>query len=80
MVQHITPEELQHVNMLLFLQRMAGIQTGFSEMIDGWRALSEPAKESVIEAYNGMVDRTIMVAKKGPTDVVREHCTLFGRG
>lgn len=65
MIYHITPDELNKLNMLLFLQRRAGIKTSFSILIEGWRALSEPAKAHVIEAYNGMVEHCRTFEAKG---------------
>lgn len=55
MVNHITPDELERVDMLIVLQSIAGIDTSLEMAIEGWRALSEPAKEHVIEAYNSMM-------------------------
>ncbi len=59
MIRHITPEELERVDMLVVLQSMAGIDTSLELAIEGWRALSEPAKAHVIEAYNSMMFNTV---------------------
>lgn len=55
MVNHITPDELEKLDMLMLLQRMAGIETTFAFALEGWRAMSEPAQAHVIAAYNSMV-------------------------
>jgi hypothetical protein len=71
MVNHITPDELNKFNMLLFLQRRAGIETSFEDMFAGWRALSEPAKANVIEAYRAIVSQSARSVLKGIPDVSR---------
>lgn len=70
MIQHITPDEMSRLNMLLFLQRTAGIETNFEELIAGWRALSEPAKANIVEAYQTMVNQSAkFIITKGMSNV-----------
>ena len=50
-VQYVTEEEVAQVDMLLYLQQMAGIETTYEMALLGWRAMSEPAQRSIIRAY-----------------------------
>lgn len=70
MIRHITPDELSKVNMLMFLQRVAGIETSYGMLLEGWRSLSEPAKADVIEAYKAMTKGFISFETVGRLHVV----------
>jgi tryptophan synthase beta subunit len=50
MIGNITPSELRSINVLMYLQRIAGIDVSFEEAIEGWRALSAAAQEQIITA------------------------------
>lgn len=51
MIGNITPTELRAVNMLMYLQNLAGFSVGFEAAIEGWRALSPYAQQQLTEAF-----------------------------
>jgi hypothetical protein len=51
MIGNITPSELRSINVLMYLQKVAGFDVSFEEAIEGWRALSPAAQEQIITAF-----------------------------
>ncbi len=70
MVNHITPEELHDLDMLMYLQHTAGISTTFEQAIEGWRGLSEPAREHIRATFSSMLFIKVGYQELGGTNDV----------
>lgn len=68
MIGNITPTELRAVDMLMYLQRIAGFSVGFEEAIEGWRALSPHAQQQLTTAFE-----TAQFIKPGYSPIGGQH-------